>query len=109
MPMFDAVRIRSTPATRAAGYDGAEGVVFGVTTVSLTRVEVVGEPEDDCAVNVDFDGALASAWFQPSLVEVTGQPETTISIGRAKFQRADGDAEWAQVKPRAWWRFWSRE
>ena len=108
MPMFDTVRIRSTPATVAAGYGEAEGTVFGVTTVSLTNVEVIGVAEDDCAINVDFGGALPSAWFQPSLVEVTGQPKTTISLGGADFQRPDGGGEWIRVRPRPWWRFWSR-
>jgi len=107
--MFDAVRILSTPVTKAAGYSGAEGVVFGVTTVSLTKVEVIGEPEDDCALNVDFGGALPAAWFQPSLVEVTGQPETTISIGGAEYRRPAGGGEWIPTKRPPWWRFWSRK
>ena len=109
MPIFDNVRIRSTPVTDAAGYGGAEGVVFGVTTVSVTNVEVIGDAEDDCAINVDFDRTLPSAWFQPSLVEVTGQSEARISIGGAEFQRPDGGGEWIQVRTRPWWKFWSRQ
>lgn len=109
MSMFDTVRIRETPVTLAAGYNSANGVVFGVTTVSLTQVDVIGEAEDDCALNVDFGGALPSAWFQPSLVEITGQPETMISIEGAEFRRPEGGGEWVRVKPRPWWRFWSRQ
>ena len=108
MPMFDTARICSTPVTNEAGYAGAEGIVFGVTTVSATNVEVVGDAEDDCAINVDFGGALPSAWFQPSLVEITGQPQTTISIGGAELKRPEGGGDWVQIKTRPWWRFWSR-
>ena len=107
--MFDAVRIRSTPVTQAAGYGGAEGVVFGVTTVSLAKVEVIGEPEDDCALNVDFGGALPGAWFQPSLVEVTDQPETMVSVGGAEYRRPAGGGEWVRTEPSPWWRFWTRK
>ena len=104
MQMFDSARIRSTPATVEAGYAGAEGTVFGITTVSVTGVEVVGEPEEDVAVNVDFGESLPSAWFQPSLVEVTGVPASTLTIGRARLEREDG-GEWQVVKE-PWWRFW---
>lgn len=106
--MFDAVRIRTTPVTEAAGYGGAEGVVYGVTTVSMTGVEVIGEAEDDTALNVDFSGARPAAWFQPSLVEVIGTPETTIEIGRATITRAAGSDEWVETVRPPWWKFWTR-
>lgn len=110
--MFDSARVRSTLFTEAAGYAGAEGTIFGVTTVSVTGVEVIGEPEDDTAINVDFDGRLPAAWFQPSLIEVTGQPEATIEIGPARLHRS-ADRAWHEVSVesqehnnRPWWRFW---
>lgn len=102
--MFDAARVRSTPVTEAAGYAGAEGTIYGVTTVSVTRVEVIGGAEDDTAINVDFEGRLPAAWFPPSLVEVIGSPATTITVGNARIERPEG-GEWREVK-RPWWRFW---
>jgi len=104
MALFDAVRVRSTPITEAAGYAGAEGVVFGVTTVSITGVDVIGEVEDDAAINVDFEGRLPAAWFQPSLVEVIGAPAASITVGKARMSREDG-GEWIELR-RPWWRFW---
>lgn len=102
--MFDTARVLSTPATEEAGYSGAEGTIFGVTTVSVTLVEVIGEPEDDTAINVDFDGRLPAAWFQPSLIEVTGQPAAAISVGPARMERSEG-GEWRELR-KPWWRFW---
>ena len=107
--MFDAVRIRSTPVTDAAGYGDAEGVIYGVTTVSVTGVEVIGAVEDDCAVNVDFDGTRPAAWFQPSLVEVIGKPETTIEVGRGVLTRVEGTDDWIEPIRPPWWEFWSRK
>lgn len=102
--MFDSAKVRSTPLTAAAGYADAEGTIYGVTTVSVTGVEVVGQPEDDTAINVDFGGRMPAAWFQPSLIEVTGRPATTISVGSAKLARTEG-GDWREVR-RPWWRFW---
>ena len=102
--MFDSAKVKSTTITEAAGYAGAEGTIYGVTTVSVTCVEVIGEPEDDVAINVDFDGRLPTAWFQPSLIEVTGQPATKISIGPGRTERSEG-GEWREGR-KPWWRFW---
>nr|WP_314434702.1 hypothetical protein [uncultured Brevundimonas sp.] len=104
--MFDAARIRSTPLTDKLGYGGVEGVIFGVTTVSMTGVEVIGEPEDDCALNVDFEGRLAAAWFQPSLVEVIGSPEMTMTIGNTTLTRSADSDVWIDAAVRPWWKFW---
>ncbi|NBW06739.1 MAG: hypothetical protein EBR82_01795 [Caulobacteraceae bacterium] len=104
MGMFDAARVRSTPVTEAAGYAGAEGTIHGVTTVSLSGVDVIGEPEDDVAIYVDFDGQLPEAWFQPSLVEVIGEPAMTVTVGKGRMERSEG-GEWREA-PRPWWRFW---
>ena len=105
MAMFDSARIRSTSATIEAGYAGAEGTVFGITTVSVTGVEVIGLPEDDCAINVDFDGAMPSAWFQPSFVEITSEPALTLSVGDVSLRRDDA-GEWTVKRAKPWWAFW---
>ena len=102
--MFDAARIRSAPATEQAGYAGAEGTVYGITTVSVTGVTVIGEPKADVAVNVDFGEHLPSAWFQPSLVEVMESPALTLTIGGTRLKR-EVDGTWEAVR-KPWWRFW---
>ncbi len=103
--MFDVVRIRSTPETVAAGYADIEGVLYGVTTVSVTSVDVVGAPEDDMALNVGFAGSAETAWFQPSLVEFIARPATAMSVGGVELSRPDGGGEWQESR-RPWWRFW---
>jgi hypothetical protein len=105
LEMFDIVRIRSTPETVTAGYADIEGVLYGVTSVSVTLVDVVGMPEDDTALNVGFGDLITTAWFQPSFVEFVRRPETTISIGGVQLSRPDGGGGW-QASRRPWWRFW---
>lgn len=80
--------------------------MFGVTTVSVTGVDVIGEVEADCALNVDFNGQLPAAWFQPSLVELVGPPEGTVSIGGKDFTWAEDAADFVEVTRRPWWKFW---
>src|SRR5207247_998028 len=47
----DRVRIRAAAETLAAGMAGRTGVVFGITTVSVSGVELVGTPTEDTACN----------------------------------------------------------
>jgi hypothetical protein len=72
---FDSVRIVRSPETIAAGFADRTGDVYGVTTPSVTRVEVIGLGDEDVALNVAFEDGT-SAWFDPSLV-VDVQPEDT--------------------------------
>ena len=90
---FDNVRIRATPETESLGYAGRSGVCFGFTTPSVTGVTVIGDTDEDYALNVNFGGEdREGAWFAADLVEfVDHAPGTEISIGRkALIRRADG-------------------
>lgn len=106
--MFDRVRIRATPETEPSGYAGCDGTVMGVTTPSITGVEVLGDSIDDVALNVEFDEAMPAAWFCPDLVEfVDHGGEPVLEIGGSTFTRqADGDWQTQTRKP--WWRFWAK-
>jgi len=65
----DRVRVRATDDTVAAEVAGRLGTIQGQTTVSLGyATSIVGEPEDDVAVNVGFDDG-GNAWIAPHLVE----------------------------------------
>ncbi len=66
----DRVRVKESPETRAAGIAGLEGDIYGVTTPSVTNVEVVGGAPDDCAFNVSFESRKETFWIRPDLVEV---------------------------------------
>jgi len=83
----DRVRIVSNPETIAAGFGDRTGVCYGVTTPSVTGVQVVGLALADDALNVGFEDGT-SAWFEPSLVVFldvdAGQVAT---IGDKRFVR----------------------
>jgi hypothetical protein len=65
----DNVRILESDSTIASGHADRIGVCYGMTTPSVTEVEVVGDAGDDVALNVHFDDeAVEDAWFAPELV-----------------------------------------
>jgi hypothetical protein len=77
----DHVRIRPAAETEAAGIAGRGGLVYGITTMSVTGVEVVGSPTEDVALNVVIDESNESVWLAPSLVEfVDHDAGTTITL-----------------------------
>ena len=100
----DSVRIRDTPATRASGHAGRQGMCWGVTTPSATGVDVIGELSDDAALSVHFDAEeSADAWFAPDLVEfVDHAVGAQVRIGDSELVRSDTGA-WLKSKKR-WWR-----
>lgn len=108
----DAVRIRAAPETDAAGLAGLSGQVYGLTTPSVTGVEVIGKLKEDYAINVYFDGRAESYWFSADLVELIDHaPGTEIRIdGVSKSWVREPDGSWtekAQPEPaRRWWQFW---
>ena len=65
----DNVRVRATPATENVGVAGRAGNIHGVTTPSVTGVEVVGGLAGDQAFNVFFDELNKGFWFAPELLE----------------------------------------
>ena len=107
----DNVRVVETPLTTGLGLAGLVGQVYGETTPSVTRVEVVGEAGGDYAVAVQFDGKPESIWFAPQLLEfIDHAPGTEVVVGNKRIVRS-ASGEWVEDQPqskpsRPWWRFW---
>jgi hypothetical protein len=104
----DRVRVRRAPETEAAGLAGRSGIVYGITTVSITGVAVVGEPEEDTAINVFFEDSGEGVWLAPPLVEfVDHNPGTTVAIsGVPKEWTRNAAGEWvvtSRTLPLAEW------
>jgi hypothetical protein len=70
------------------------GQVYGQTTPSVTGVEVIGEMNQDYAVNVHFEELNAEFWFAPELVEFmdhgTGTTITLDGIKKKWVRNKDG-------------------
>jgi hypothetical protein len=96
--MGDRVRIVETDETRQGDWAGLTGHCWGVTTPSITQVEVIGGPASQ-AFHVHFDsGSIADAWFHPSLVEyVDHAPGTQIAIGDTRLVR-EPTGEWRPME-----------
>jgi hypothetical protein len=92
----DRVRIASTPLTVSMGLAGLTGVVYGETTPSVTRVEVIGGAPTDYAINVQLDGRAETLWFAPQLVEfVDHAPGSVAVIGNKRLIRT-ASGEWIE-------------
>jgi hypothetical protein len=108
----DRVRVLCTSETEAAGVAGLQGQVHGVTTPSVTGVEIIGTPDEDAALNVHFESLNQAHWFAPHLLELVDHgPGTELRLEGVdvKWVRS-ADGAWieestAQPK-RPWWRFW---
>jgi len=94
------VRIVSTPATEQAGLAGLVGEVLGETNPSVSGVPVIGNPEDDFALNVHFQGREESRWFTVELVEfldhragatlrLDGAPKESVRPETGKWREKD--------------------
>ncbi len=106
----DTVRVRDLPETRAKGLAGLTGQVYGLTTPSMTGVEVIGSPSEDFAVNVHFEGR-GSSWFAGELLEfVDHAPGTRLRInGTARSWVRTKDGSWTKqndAPTKRWWQFW---
>jgi hypothetical protein len=106
----DKVRVRSTPLTEARGVAGLIGQVYGVTTPSVTHVEVLGDTADDQAINVFFEAKHESHWFATDLLEfVDHAPGTEITLKGVskKWVRVEsGDWSEREKNEKPWWKFW---
>ncbi len=92
----DTVRIRSTVETERLGLAGQIGLVYGLTTPSVTSVHVVGNIADDLALAVKLEVQPDPLWFDPDLVEfVDHAPGTTVTIGNKSLRRSAG-GEWVE-------------
>ena len=94
----DTVRVRSTPATEAAGVANLVGPVYGVTTPSVTGVSVIGEPTGDRAINVFFESRKETLWFAPDLLEFVdhGAGAVVTLKGVSKHWKRAEDGSWIE-------------
>jgi hypothetical protein len=94
----DNVRIISTPVTQAAGLAGLLGNVHGVTTPSVTGVDIIGQTVEDVAFNVSFEDRQEEFWFAADLLEfVDHAPGAEIRLTgiSTKWVRAES-GEWEE-------------
>ena len=108
----DNVRIRVTSETEAAGVAGLTGQVYGLTTPSVTGVEVIGTPSADSAINVHVEPHGQAFWFSPELVEFLDHaPGTEMHLkGSGKRWVRTEEGRWneepASRQKTPWWKFW---
>ena len=109
----DNVKVLDAPETRESGVAGCAGQVYGLTTPSVTSVEVIGTLSADLAVNVHFADTNRSLWFSAELLELVDHaPGTEIRLdGVPKKWTRQSDGSWleepaAATASRPWWRFW---
>lgn len=95
----DNVRIRRTPETERLGIAESIGNVYGETTPSETRVEVIGELRSDYALNVYFEALQKSYWFAPHMLEfVDHAPGTEVHVHGSPFKSVrQRDGSWKDV------------
>ena len=111
----DNVRVRASPLTQGLGLAGMIGQVYGETTPSVTNVEVIGEIQEDFAINVFFDERKEAFWFAPELLELIDHaPGTEIRLDgvskkwvrTASGEWAESDTEDSESGRKPWWKFW---
>jgi hypothetical protein len=95
----DKVRVLRTELTEQRGLAGLNGVVYGVTTPSATGVSVIGESNEDLAINVFFAERKEGLWFSPRLLEfVEHVPGTEITLkGIPKKWVRSVSGEWKEI------------
>ena len=91
----DNVRIDRSHDTSRSGHADLVGVCYGLTTPSVTGVEVIGPAPDDQALNVHFeDDAVEDAWFSPELVLLVDHAVgSRATVGDHEFVKA-ADGSW---------------
>lgn len=111
----DNVRIRATSLTQELGLADLIGNVQGETTPSVAGVEVIGESEEDYAVQVFFEERGVGFWFAPTLLEFVDHAagtEMRLEGVSKKWVRSE-NGEWVESETEGakhtknpWWKFW---
>src|SRR5271154_1000344 len=92
----DRARVLATSETIHLGFADRVGMVHGITTPSITSVEVIGGCDLDIAFNLVFEDDKRTVWFAPHLLEfVDHAPGTEIVIGGKKLVRS-ASGEWVK-------------
>jgi hypothetical protein len=109
----DNVSVVDAPPTRQSGHANLVGVCYGMTTPSVTDVEVIGDAVDDVALNVHFENdAVPDAWFAPQLVTLVDHAVGShATVGDRSFVKT-ADGAWVptqsngrrRVARRSWFR-----
>lgn len=115
LDLGDHVRVISTPLTQKLKLSGHTGHVYGFTTPSASKVEVVGEVTADIAFNVQLEGQSNAIWFASELLEfVDHAPGMEVVIGSKRFVRSESGEWMNEPSPvqsfrrsrKPWWQFW---
>jgi hypothetical protein len=95
----DNVRVLHTTETERLGIAELIGNVYGETTPSETKVEVIGKLEFDYAVHVYFESLNLSYWFAPQMLEfVNHAPGTEIHVHGSPFKSVrQSDGTWKDL------------
>lgn len=95
----DNVRIVRTPETERLGIAEMIGNVYGEATPSEEKLQVIGEPASDYALNVYFEKLDRSYWLAPQLLEfVDHAPGTEVFVHGSSFKSVhQRDGTWKQV------------
>ncbi len=95
----DNVRIVRTAETERLGIAEKIGNVYGETTPSDTKVEVIGNLTSDYALHVYFETLDVSYWFAPQMLEfVDHAPGTEIHVHGSAFKSVrQPDGTWKDV------------
>jgi len=106
----DTVRVLPSDETDSKALTGKVGSVYGITTPSVTEIEIIGDCSGDYSVNVYFDELERSYWFAPNLLEFIDHGEgmeITLDGVDKKWVR-NNSGGWDEIKTKkSWWRFWS--
>ena len=91
----DKVRIEEAEATVLSGHAGRVGECLGMTTPSVTEVEVVGDLGDDVAINVHFEAEdIPDAWFAPELLALVEHPRGSRAVVGDQAFVMDASGDW---------------
>src|SRR5580765_7368504 len=94
----DNVQVCDNVQTRDLALAGLKGEVFGVTTPSVTGVDVIGTLTADVAINVHFSSLGKAFWFAPELLQFLDHGAgAVITIGTHKLVR-NSDGSWFEEK-----------
>lgn len=95
----DNVRILRTAETERLGIAEMIGNVYGETTPSESKVEVIGTVTSDYAFNVYFDTLDASFWIAPHMLEfVNHAPGTEVHVHGSPFKLVhQRDGTWKDI------------
>ncbi len=84
----DHVRIKDNPVTTKLKINGKTGTVFGDSKPSVSKVEVIGNLEEDYAIYVSLTDSKDSYWMPEDYAEVLDHGVgTQAKIGDIKLEK----------------------